>query len=252
MVSISFRMGAGSDVSSRDKKARRAQLRDFLVATPGAIDRAGDALGWLVVLGAVALGALLLHLAFAPRGAPPPPVGQGDYPRATLFVRDLGRVPDGRHRFDLVYEMVLHNAGEPPFSAAFMWKRLLIGDPAVAGDVIDLGASPGMAGAPGGGTAWHEVASRRLSAPGQPGTELLPGQWLTWRAHYRVVATTDQFADIVIGYGLHHRGRGWFGAQDHAVEDAHDEEVQLGAVVRAHCGLGVKVQNGEMRSLCGS
>jgi hypothetical protein len=33
---------------------------------------------------------------------------------------------------------------------------------------------------------------------------------------------------------------------------AHDEEVQFGAVLRAHCGLGVKVQNGEMRSLCGS
>ena len=33
---------------------------------------------------------------------------------------------------------------------------------------------------------------------------------------------------------------------------AHDEPVQLGAVLRAHCPLGVKVHMGEVRSLCGS
>jgi len=65
-------------------------------------------------------------------------------------------------------------------------------------------------------------------------------------------ARLDQFADVAIGYGLRHRPHGWFGRPGDIDNDAHDEEVQLGAVLRAHCPLGVKIQHGEVRSLCGA
>jgi hypothetical protein len=253
MVSISVRTGAGSGVSSRDKKARRAQLRDFLMATPGAIDRAGDALGWLVVLGAVALGALLLHLAFAPRGAPPvpPPGGIGDNPSGVLFVRDLRRLPDGRHTFDLVYELVVRNGDEPQLRFVSVSRRLSIGDPPPAADIVDLGQAPGVRHQAIG--RWHELSVTQDNHYGQPNGDIPPGHWQVVSAHYRVNARPDQFADVAIGIELDHQPhRGWFNRQPLHDLVANDEEVQFGAVLRAHCGLGVKIQNGEMRSLCGS
>ena len=93
--------------------------------------------------------------------------------------------------------------------------------------------------------------SVRTDHPGQPDQDVLPGHWQIVRAHYRVNARPDQFADVAIGYTLDHdAARGWFTRKGPPDGVAHDEDVQLGAVLRAHCPLGVKVQNGEMRSLC--
>lgn len=234
---------SGTQVSSKDKKARRAALRHFLVETPGALDRATDSLGWLVVLGALALGALVLHLLFGHPDHPPlpPPGGPGDNPSAALYVRDLGRLPDGRHSFDLVYTLVLRNAAGRPASVAAVSEQVSVGDPAPTGDIVDLGHRP-----PG---AWHVVAGHRDTARGP---DLAPGQWRVLRAHYRLTARPEQFAAVAIGYRLEQARRGWFDHGDGDREDRHEEEAQLGAVVRVHCAPGVKIQNGDMTSLCGS
>lgn len=240
-------------MSSKDKKAQRAALRDFLVETPGALDRATASLGWLVLLGAVALAALVLHLLFGRPGHPPvpPPGGQDNNPSGALYVRDLGRLPDGRHAFDLVYELVVRNTTEPHLRFVRASERLLVGDPPPAADVVDLGNAPGanrqMA------ERWHEMSATEGLRPGQPNQDIPPDHWQVVRAHYRVNARPDQLADVAIGYELdHEQPRGWFEHQPSPDVVAHDEEVQLGAVLRAHCALGVKIQNGEMRSLCGS
>jgi len=98
-----------------------------------------------------------------------------------------------------------------------------------------------------GAVVWHTLPMHnddRLAG------DYPPGRWRAYAAHYRVTARADQLADVAIGYGLHSDAHGWFAHPDNSARDAHDEEVQLGAVLRAHCPLGVKVQNGEVRSLC--
>ncbi|WP_353228125.1 hypothetical protein [Novosphingobium sp.] len=237
-------------MSTKDKKARRAALRDFLVAVPETFARATVALRWLVVLGALALAALLVFAAFGHDGhrPPPPPGGSGDNPSGALFVRDLGRLPDGRHTFDLVYDLVLRNADGRPVAVTYRLRRLSIGDPPPAGDVVDLDPAPGAYGAASG--AWHALSSHRDTAPAGAAPDLAPGQWQALRAHYRINARPDQFADIAIGYGLRHERGGWFDRAHPTIDDAHDEAVQLGAVLRAHCPLGVKIHNGEMTTLC--
>lgn len=239
-------------MSSKTKKARRAVLRQFLLAIPETLDRAAASLGWLVVVAGLALGALVLHMLFAPHGPPPAPPSGGapDNPQGALYVRDLGRLPDGRHTFDLVYALVLRSEAHRPATPAFTIERLSVGDPPPAGDAVDLGPAPGASGPATG--AWHEVSSFRRTMPGQPATDFVPGDWRALRVHYRLNARPDQFADVALGYGLNNPPRGWFDTHWRETDlIAHDEEVQLGAVLRAHCPLGVKVQNGEMRSLCG-
>ena len=251
-------------MSRKDKKERRAALRDFLVAIPGAFDRAVASLSWLVVLGAVALGALLLHLMVGGAGhrrPAPPPGGHGDNPSGALYVRDLGRLPDGRHTFDLVYELVLRNETGGPFAVESSLDRLAIGDLVTGGDVVELGQAPGLfdessARVPGA-IAWHVAAispkgGRNDRHNGPLVGDYQPGRWRSHAAHYRINARLDQFADVAIGYGLRHRPHGWFGRPGDIDNDAHDEEVQLGAVLRSHCPLGVKIQHGEVRSLCGA
>jgi hypothetical protein len=240
-------------VSNRDKKARQAALREFLVATPGALDRATSSLGWLVVLAAIALLALAAHLVFARPDHPPvPPAGgQGDNPSGALYVRDLGRLRDGRHTFDLVYELVVRNGDAPQLRFVSVSRRLSMGDPPPAADVVDLGQAPGLRHQAIGG--WHELSVTGDNHYGQPDGDIPPGHWQVVSAHYRVNARPDQFADVAIGMDLDHEShRGWFKRQPLHDLVAHDEEVQLGAVLRAHCPLGVKIRNGEMRSLCGS
>lgn len=240
-------------MSSKDKKARNAALRHFLVEAPSALDRAAASLGWLVVLCAIALGALGLHLLFGRPGHPPapPPGGRGDNPSGALYVRDLGRLPDGRHTFDLVYELVVRNAAEPHLRFVKASERLLVGDAPPAADVVDLGNAPGADRQVAGG--WHVMSTAEGIRPGQPTQDIPPDHWQVVRAHYRVNARTDQLADVAIGYELDHDPpRGWFERPPPHDVIAHDEEVQFGAVLRAHCALGVKIQNGEMRSLCGS
>ena len=86
-------------MSNKDKKATRAALREFLTAIPGSVEQASRAIRWLVVLAAIALVAIAAAVVFMPRHPPaPPPGGNGDNPDATLYVRDLGRLPDGRMR----------------------------------------------------------------------------------------------------------------------------------------------------------
>lgn len=238
-------------MSSKTKKARRAALREFLVSIPGTLDRATDWLGRLVMLGGVAVIALLLHMLFVPHRPPPPPVSIAENPQGALYVRDLGRLPDGRHTFDLVYELVLRSEAHRPVAPAFTTERLLIGDAPQAGDVVNLGPAPGVFGAATG--PWHEVSSFRRIIAGQPDKDFVPGDWQPLRVHFRVNARPDQLADVALAYGLNNRPRGWFEPYRPETDvSAHDEEVQLGAVLRAHCPLGVKVHNGEMRSLCGA
>ena len=240
-------------MSSKDKKARKVALRHFLVETPGVLDRAAASLGWLVVLGALALGALVLHLVFGHPDHPPvpPPGVPGDNPSGALYVRDLGRLPDGRHTFDLVYTLVVQNAAEPHLRFVSSRQRLLVGDPPPAADVVDMQPAPG-ANRPAAG-AWRELSTSEDLRPGQPNPDIPPGYWQDIRAHYRVNGRPDQLADVAITYVLDHQhGRGWFERPPPHDVVAHDEEAQLGAVLRAHCALGVKIHNGEMRSLCGS
>lgn len=237
-------------MSNKDKKARRMALRRFLVETPGAIDRVTDSLGWLVVLGALALGALALHLVFGrpDHPPPPPPGGPGDNPSAALYARDLGRLPDGRHTFDLVYSLILRNATERPFTIVSSGQRLALGDAAPDGDVVALRPAPATFSDHANDGRWQVV---HADASGRQPEPLLPGHWRAFSAHYRIIARVEQFADVAIHYGLH-QPRGWFDRPGDTEEEAHDEEVQLGAVVRVHCPLGVKIENGEMKSLCGS
>jgi hypothetical protein len=248
---------AGSGVGvSKDKKARQAALREFLIAMPGAFDAAGQALGRMVWLGVIALALVAWSVFFARPDHPaqPVPVGKDDNPSGALFVRDLGRLADGRHTFDLVYQLVVHNPGGTivRFDGAAS-ERLSLADPASEADVIDLGAPPGALRPATG--RWHELIAAPLQ-PGQPNRDILPGHWQVVRAHYRIKARPEQSADVAIAYELHHDDREGFHnpMQRREPKDmiAHDEEVQLGVVVRAHCPLGVKIVNGEVRSLCGS
>jgi len=239
-------------LGNKDKKARRAALRDVLLAIPGALHRASASLGWLVVLAGFTLVALIVYLAFGRASVQRPlPGGQQDNPAATLFVRDLGRLADGRHTFDLVYEVVLRNPEDRSIALAFTLQRLLIGDPPPDGAVVDLGDAPGAFGPASG--AWHQAAFvRRIDRNDEAAMRLAPGHWRALRTHYRIQARPDQFADVAIGYDMDREPRGWFAQTPRGDGDAHDEPVQLGAVLRAHCPLGVKVHNGELRSLCGS
>ena len=273
-------------MGSKDKKVRTAALREFLVAMPGALERVTASLGWLVVVGAIALVALLLHLVFGAGRYPPMPGARGDNPVAALHVRDLGRLSDGRHAFDLVYDVMLANPGGRPDPVAFSIDRLALGDAADIGDLAEMGHAPGLFDDPGarhvtGGIAWHVVAQSAVIA-GACGPDRTPVQAMlethhlipagpancagglvgdgpgvrSHQAHYRIVARVDQLADVAVGYGTRPPLHGWFGTRHaddlvgHTV--AIDEEVQLGAVVRAHCALGVKVVHGEIRALCGS
>ena len=105
---------------------------------PGARRKWRGGFGWLVVLAGIAVAALVLHLAFGRGGdhPMPPPDGHGDNPSGALYVRDLGRLPDGRHTFDLVYELVLRNASRERRIVGIR-DQLAIGDPGGTGDVID-------------------------------------------------------------------------------------------------------------------
>ena len=260
-----------------DKSFRAAALREFLVAMPGALERVTSSFRWLVLLGAVALAALLLHLAFG--GKHQPPI-RAENPVASLYVRDLGRVADGRHTFDLVYDVALPAAIGPHDHVEFSIDRLALGDGLPTGDIAEMGHAPGLFNDPAArhatsGIAWHVVTQRAVIAgacgPDAPARAALDAHHLIppgpadcaggligareHQAHYRIVARVDQFADVAIGFGHQPPPRGWFGPHhDDVLRDATtvDEEVQLGAVLRAHCALGVKVQHGEMRSLCGS
>lgn len=233
------------EAKKAEKGARAAVLREFLVAMPGALERMTASLGWLVLLGGIGLIAFLLHLAFGGRHDPPPRADAGENPVAALYVRDLGRLPDGRHTFDLAYTLVLRNVTPRPQPVANASGRLMIGDSPPDGDAVDLGQTPAFDGKARG--AWHDA----ISGPVRGG-DLGPGQWHDFRAHYRLKARADQFADVAMVYEVRREMRGWFGHRDVSEGDWHHEEVQLGAVLRAHCALGVKVQHGEMRSLCGS
>jgi len=273
-------------VGSKDKKVRAAALREFLVAMPGALERVTASLGWLVLVGAIALVALLLHLVWGGGRHPPMPDARGDNPVAALYVRDLGRLADGRHTFDLVYDVVLANAGGGHGPVEFSIDRLALGDAASMGDVAEMGHAPGLfddaaARRGTGAIAWRVVAQSAVIAgacgpdhatmqatlethhliPAGPAncTGGLVGDGpgaRSHQAHYRIVARVDQLADVAIGFGRRPPPHGWFGAHqdDELVRHATviDEEVQLGAVVRTHCALGVKVVHGEVRALCGS
>ena len=239
-------------MSNKDKKATRAALREFLTAIPGSVEQASRAIRWLVVLAAIALVAVAVAVVFMPRHPPvPPPGGNDDNPDATLYVRDLGRLSDGRHTFDLVYALVVRNAAEPQLRFVAVNRRLSIGDPPPPADVIDLGQAPGERhGAVG---RWHELATTTDNHVGQPNPDIPRGRWQTVRAHYRINARPEQTADVAFGVELDHAPRrGWFRHQPEHDFVAVDEEVQLGAVLRTHCPLGVKIHNGETRSLCGS
>lgn len=220
---------------SKDKKARRAALRHFLTTLPESFDRMATWLGRLVMLAAAALAAMVLHWAFAHHRAPPHEPGLAAH--GQMAARDLARLADGRHAFDLSYDLVLDNRGPHPLTVASIETQALLRDPVPDGAMLDLGEAP----APGqaAGAPWHRIADRKDAAA----FTLAPGQWRRVRAHYRVIAASEQIAAIAIGYTLQ---------AEHAAPhgDAHGEDVALGAVVRAHCPLGITVVNGGMASSC--
>lgn len=246
-------------MSNKDKKATRAALRDFLIAIPASIEQGSRAMRWLVVMAAIALVGIAAAMVFLPHHPPaPPPGGNGDNPDATLYVRDLGRLPDGRHTFDLVYELVLSNQTDRPFTVASARDSLEIGTLAITGDVARLNGQQAFIGQiqppPDHGILWMPV-SKELGQDRNFTGLYMPGRRKVYIAHYRVNARPDQFAGIVIGYDFKeppmNPKEAWIDG-DPVHEDRHHEEVQLGAVLRTHCPLGVKIHNGETRSLCGS
>ncbi len=242
-------------MGGKAKRARHAALRDFLVAAAGALTRVSTALGALAVIATIALAVAGLHWLSGPPPPPPPPGGNGDNPRGVLYVRDLGRLPDGRHTFDLVYELVLRNATPRAFTIDFTRDRLALGDPQVGADVVALGHAPGLFGpaGPQGAITWRvALASAQDRATGLVG-DYQPGSWRRHAAHYRVRARADQLADVAIGFGFRAAPRRWFAGAHSADEPAgiaHHEEVQFGAVIRARCPLGVRIAGGEVRALC--
>lgn len=240
-------------MSKLDKQAQRQALRNFLTAIPAALERASKALWWAVVLGAAALIVVVLH-GLGRGHRPPLPGGAGDSATAALFVRDLGRMPDGRHTFDLVYHLVLRNGGAAPFAVDNSFDRLALGDTVAGGDVMTMAAAPepgaDTAGGPGGGIAWRVVASRKAGLAGA----YRPGQARSHAAHYRLIARADQFADVLIAYSPAPPPH-WWGAippvdYQRGGGNVTHEEVQLGAVLRAHCPLGVNIVNGAMVAQC--
>lgn len=246
-------------MSNKDKKATRAALRDFLVAVPGTFDRVGKALYWLVVLSAVAMVAIAAVVVFWPRHPPEaPPGGNGDNPAATLFVRDLGRLPDSRHTFDLVYELVLANQTRRPFRIESSDDRIMLGTLAVHGDVVRLDPAPREFGETRSGADQGIIWSAPLKSVHRTGGlegEYPPGRSRVHVAHYRVNARPDQFAAIEIAFAFGRKSNDQPGPSrdaDPQKPDGRAEEVQFGAVLRAHCPLGVKIHNGEVRSLCAS
>ncbi len=244
-------------MSGKDKKATRAALRDFLVAVPDTFARATGALRALVVLGAVALVAIAAAVLFLPRHHPdPPPGGDGSNPVATLYVRDLGRLPDGRHTFDLVYALVLHNQTHHPFRIERSDDQLAIGTLAITGDAARLNGAQTLDGNPEAepqtGIVWSMPVPISHHVGGLVG-EYQPGRSKIHTAHYRVNARPDQFGALAIAYEFHrgpHDLAGPWQDGDPLHFDRRREEVQFGAVVRTHCPLGVKIHNGETRSLC--
>jgi hypothetical protein len=66
-----------------------------------------------------------------------------DNPTGILRTRDIGTLPDGRHRYDISYELILKNASNRPFKVELSIDRLFLGhnhyDPAngVAQEIED-------------------------------------------------------------------------------------------------------------------
>ncbi len=211
--------------------------------------------GRLVVLAAIAVAAMVLHLMFGRGGPPMPPLpgGAGNNPAGALYVRDLGRLPDGRHTFDLVYALVLRNDTARPFVLDSLFSRLAVGDVTRSGDVLDMNEvsdpeTGTMQNVPAPALVWHRVADTAQ----HNGMHYPPGEWRKLSAHYRINARPEQLADMAISYDLRpepHGLEGWFAHPP--MRFSYHEEVQLGAVLRAHCALGVKVQNAEPTSPCG-
>lgn len=218
---------------SKDKKARRAALRHFLMAIPQSAETATLWLGRLVMLAALALTLVVLLVLFGHHR--PPPHDTMLAVHGQLGARDLARLADGRHSFDLTYDLVLENRSARPMTISAVETRLLLRDPASPGDAVDLGQAPAATAG-----AWHQTAAHRDTAA----ITLNPGQWHRLRAHYRVTAASEQIAALAIGYSVDD-------GHAPAKPDAHDEEVALGAVVRAHCALGISVTNGAMATPCG-
>jgi hypothetical protein len=217
-------------VSKKEKRAGRLALRHFFTGVPRTLDQAVtsfDRLVWLFGLALVlALVALVGHwLTGGHRRPPPPEPGEG-----TLYVRDLGRLPDGRHQFDLVYAW--QHRGPAPQTVV----RLSLGDVAAIGDSAELLPAPGpFDDKPRPGVvAWHVLQNRDTRDD---------------RVHYRLVARADQLADVSATTVLPPPPR-WFGHGEQVVQRIGDE-LQLAAVLRAHCPLGVKVHNGSVTPLCG-
>ena len=160
---------------------------------------------------------------------------------------------DGRHTFDAVYDLVLRNPGDHPFVVGSSIDRLALGDMVGGSDVVVMNPVPDLPDRlPAGGIVWHDAALSKDALAG----EYAPEHWRGHAAHYRIVARPDQFADVMIAYAVERRP-GWWAHMlgrkpDQEPLDVHHEEIQLGVVLRAHCALGVKVQHGEVRSLCGS
>ena len=231
-----------------------------------------------------------------------------DNPSGVLYVMDLGRLPDGRHRFDVSYVLVLKNTSDKRFVVDLNLDRLALGDLSGTGEAVYLNRAPSLfdelgRNRTGNGIAWRVVASNASVLAGDDGpcggdfdkpvagplrpamqnqleaNHLLPpskgcnpqidyGGGLTedyppdhtdiHTAHYRVLARPDQFLDVSIAYNIQHRPGWWdrlwpWGHEEQGPFDTvnpNDEQVYLGTVLRAHCALGVKVQNGEVRSSC--
>jgi hypothetical protein len=241
-------------VSKKDKRVQRLALRRFFTGVPDTLEQAAETFDRLVwVIGAalvLALVALAGHWLAGGHHHAPPPDDPGD---STLYARDLGRLPDGRHQFDLV--LAWQHRG--PVAATVV--RLSLGDVAVTGDSAELMAAPGPFDdrAASGAVAWHLAQNRVTRDCDHPAPPGLTGACGVREplAHYRITARPDQLVDVTATLVAPPPPPRWFGHDDPAAArhaNRIGEELQLGAVLRAHCPLGVKVHNGSVTPLCGT
>ena len=208
-----------------------------------------------------------------------------DNPSGVLRTRDVGILPDGRHRYDISYELVLKNTSNSTFKVEFSVDRLFVGhnhyNPA-RGVAQTIGDPPGIwekADRKSTDVADWELLSSSLGLADNPDSDLvdqlkengfspgtamnnggmagvyLPDHITGYMAHYILAASPTDYAAIAITYGLKPRLSLWeriFGTDQSAFFGANPnwEVVWLHDATSSPCKFGVKTQDGRTSSDC--
>lgn len=168
-----------------------------------------------------------------------------DNPTGILRTRDIGALPDGRHRYDISYELVLKNTSNKTFKVALSIDRLFVGhnhydvSKGVAQTIEDPPSIWDKADQKHTDVADWELLSSRVGVgdnvdsrlmdqlkeyglvsdkPGHPASVELNGGMVGvyvpdhitgYMAHYILAAKPDDYAAIEVTYGLKPRLSLW-------------------------------------------